>query len=366
MKNSILIICSLFFCNLSTAMNPDIFVCDREQDSLALVQFYGQLTTLSWDLTQPIDSFEGVTLNAEGCVEKISITSGVAGGNFPNVSLQHIKALRIEGFGSGNCSLIVNLELFNDIPDFCCMPQLEKLTLRMFKAGSPIPNFSNLPKLKHLEIVARAITGPLPDFSNCPELETLVISGYTTTWIFSCLNRRTGINGGIPNYNLPNLNFLTMRINRLNGDLPDFSNMPSTATINVSNNYIENIPALNTNALINVTQNYFTFEDLLPHLDNFSNYAPQHLIPVEPLIRINDNGNPEIDIQFDADVQGSTYIWFKYNVQIGTTTTNRLEIPDPAEVNGLYKVTVTNPGAPALTLMTEDFNVVFCEHFVGA
>ena len=341
-------------------------VCDREQDSLALVAFYNTLDGLDWNLTLPLDSFSGVTLNAEGCVEKIVIVSGTISGEFPNVELPHIKDLTIKGFGSGNCDILDNLEINTPIPNFCCMPQLENLELAFFKAITPVPNFTNLPKLKKLKIVARALNGLLPNLSNCPDLTDVRISGYTTTFLVSCISRVTEISGSIPNYTLPDVSILDFRYNRLSGSVPDFSNVPEASFINLLSNYLEDIPNLSTSAILNVQQNFFTFEDLLPYISQFSSYAPQRKIPVDPILAINANGKPEIDILIDENVVGSTYEWYKDGQLVGTTNENNFEINDPQNGNGIYRVEFINPGGPLLRLITEDFNIDICTDLLGS
>jgi hypothetical protein len=330
--------------------------CDRAQDSLALLTFYHGMTGLDWNLALPIDSFSGVTLNAEGCVAKIEIISGTAGGLFPDVNLPHLKELTIKGFGGGNCDVIDNLEIAAPIPDFCCMPQLEHLTLQFFNAATPIPNFSNLPKLKSLNIVSRNLTGFLPDFAHCPELAEIRIGGYTR-FILGCFPRLTDIDGQLPEYNLPDLVSLDLRYNRLTGTVPDFSTVPQATFIRLGHNNLDAIPTLNTRATLEAPYNLFTFEDILPHLSQLSEYAPQKEIPVEPLLTLNENGHPVIDVQFDAHVSGSAYVWFKNGAQVGVTPVNKLVVENTATIAGTYRVEVTNPQAPMLTLRTQDFEI---------
>ena len=72
----------------------------RAADSLVLVDFhrfsFGDNWTIPWDLTQPMDTWYGVALNANGCVECIDMDGqegcgiSVSFGNGLTLSLIHI------------------------------------------------------------------------------------------------------------------------------------------------------------------------------------------------------------------------------------------------------------------------------------
>ena len=343
------------------------FTCDRTQDSLALVDFYETLEGLEWDLTQPIDSFEGVVLNEAGCVERIHVYSESLYGSIPDVNLPHLKSLGIGGeyLGDFDCPVVENAAISGPIPDFCCLPRLEQLTLRFFNAIASVPNFSQLPELETLEIIAPDLSGELPDLAACTQLRNIRIGGYAFLANAVCVIDSTQLGGPVPNFPLPALQSLDLRYNLLTDTVPDLASLPEEAVVDLRYNQLNAIDTLATLARLDVSHNYFTFEDLLPQLDRFIAYAPQKEMPVDPVVFISSGGNPVIELPFDHGVTGSTYVWLRDGAPIDTTTGNQLEILDPSSVNGSYRVLVTNLQAPVLELRTQDFYVDLCDELYG-
>jgi len=75
----------------------------RQSDSLTLVALYNEINGLTWNLNTPIDTWQGVTLNAEGCVTQLIWVDGVISGSIPPEigDLSHLKVLNLHENGIG-------------------------------------------------------------------------------------------------------------------------------------------------------------------------------------------------------------------------------------------------------------------------
>lgn len=309
----------------------------RLADSLTLVQLYnatdGPNWTNTWDLNQPMDSWYGIELNAEGCVSCIdldgylscnSTLGGNAPGNglsgsVPDISMAHLKHLSL-GFNdlSGPIPDLATPELQvlrlpqNDlsgaIPNFADLPKLLLLDLKLNDLTGPIPNFPNLPLLEELDLGQNRLEGPIPDFSNLSQLISLTVSHNRLTGdipdfpnLPNLLVANLGANSlgsSIPDFsNLPKLEALSIHNSELVGTIPNFSNLPALLFLNVSNNQLSGclpdfdhlpklnvvdadrnnlsceIPSFSQNpmlSLLDLARNQFTFEDILPNLSTIN------------------------------------------------------------------------------------------------
>ena len=197
-----------------------ISACDRTQDSLTLVQFFqshnGPNWTLAWDLSEPMNKWFGVTLNNQGCVEKLSLSKQFSG-PFPDLQLPELEVLSLSGISSHSFT--------GPIPDFSGLPMLEDLTInRHDSISGGIPDFSNLPLLKKLTISRVNVSGSIPNFSQIPLLEDLYLA-----WM--------DLQGTIPHFTyLSNLKHLEIRCSQLTGTIPDF-NLPKLESLNLRASY---------------------------------------------------------------------------------------------------------------------------------
>jgi len=117
-----------------------------ENDSLALVALYnatdGSNWTNAWNLSQPIDTWTGVTLNTGGCVEQLNLYNRGLAGNIPPEI--------------GSLSELENLRLYNN--------QLN---------GNIPPEIGNLSNLLYLYLNGNQLTGSIP--SEIESLDRLAI-----------------------------------------------------------------------------------------------------------------------------------------------------------------------------------------------
>lgn len=211
------------FCLLFLQKNAK---ADRLQDSLILVELYndteGQNWTDPWDLSQPINTWSGVNLNADGCVLNLYLSNNQMTGNIP-AALGNLSNLSI-------LSLAYNQLTGSIPPELGNLNNLTELLLYNNQlTGNIPPEIGNLNSLTKLWISYNELSGSIP--SELGELSNLVT--------FSCFNNQ--LTGSIPS-ELGNLNALES-INTFNNQLtgsipPEFGNLSNLTGINLSSNQL--------------------------------------------------------------------------------------------------------------------------------
>lgn len=180
----------------------------RYRDSLELVKLYnatnGPSWANTWHLDQPMNTWDGVTLNDEGCV----------------------KCLELDGSPDCNVYQSINVgnKLIGQLPNLN-LQSLEILDLSNNQLIGTIPNF-NLPNLKELDLSYNQFNGSIPNF-NLPNLKIL--------WLFNNYQ----LSGLIPNFKLPQLYWLRLQVNNLEGAIPDFNQAPELFDVDLSYNRLE-------------------------------------------------------------------------------------------------------------------------------
>jgi|GEM_PF-365026 len=276
-------LCGILFLWIVTGITAQT----RLDDSLALVGLYnstgGAGWTVTWDLTQPLDSFYGVTLDyslSEGRVVCLDL-DGVAtcsqndvsgnglNGNLPNLNLSKCKFIYL-----GKNSLT------GAVPDFS-LPELEHLYIYINDLTGTIPNFSGIPKLKELALGNNQLSGSLPNFNSLPQLEELWLLfnnlsdtipdfNFIPKLKILYLNGNT-IQGEIPNFNnLPNLRELRIAGNLLSGNIPDFDQIPNLTRLEANSNMLSGFLPDFSN-FPNADWIEFKDNDLIGHIPDFSN-----------------------------------------------------------------------------------------------
>lgn len=377
----------------------------RYKDSLELIKLYnatnGPNWSNRWEPLKPISEWHGIFLNSSGCVTTIDLDgksdnefdefskgNGLVG-NLPNLKLQSITRLYL----SGN-------RLSGNIPNFD-MPNLERLYLDnnrpYFDFNSPygftgtIPDFSSK-KLVYLDVSNNQLASLSP--LNLPLLEYLICE-------------RNKIAGTIPKLNLPQLKHLDFDSNQLTGTIPDFNSSklefidlennqlsgfspvftyPNLKQLDLSSNkFIGKTPKILSAFLVNyrlnknqfedlaefgwgnstfiydsliLGDNRFTFSDILPFLTIINSmgdrarYSPQDSISRDTTIYLQAGQNLSFDLRIDAGIDSNRYQWYKDGQVYGVASnSSKLSITN-LKVNdsGIYRVKVTNPLAPDLTL----------------
>ena len=142
----------------------------RSKDSLVLVDFYnntfGDKWIRQWDLNSPMDTWYGITLNENGCVEcidldgeegcSISVSFGNdVTGNIP-AKLGELQNLKMICLGNNRITGSLPSSLFN-------LPLLENLDLFGNEMIGPLPaNLGNAQSLKVLSLAGNNFIGTLP------------------------------------------------------------------------------------------------------------------------------------------------------------------------------------------------------------
>lgn len=204
------------------------------EDSIALVVLYNQtngaLWSNPWNLTEPMEMWDGVILNEDRRVTGIFIDNRDLDGSLPNElgSLSELEDFFITNNANltgqlheeyGNLLKLKSFSCYNcnvggSIPSsFGNLIDLEFLILGLNNFSGVIPSeLGNLTRLIELDLSNELISGIIPsELGNLTSLERLDL--------FDC-----SLTGFIPNSlsNLTQLQYLELARNELEGTLPDF------------------------------------------------------------------------------------------------------------------------------------------------
>ncbi|MGH1338689.1 MAG: hypothetical protein ACRBFS_21425, partial [Aureispira sp.] len=321
----------------------------RQADSLALVALYnatsGANWRTTWDLTQSMSTWNGVTLS-NNRVRRVSLTNQRLAGTIPNLNLTNLEDL-----------ILQDNRLIGSIPDFSNLGNLEELNLDDNQLTGTIPDFSNLDNLKGLRLQENQLTGVIPDFSNLPLLEQLWLSNNQLSGTlpnFSNLPKisiiwcfRSQLSGTIPNFtNTPLLRILYLANNQLNGTIPNFSDLNNLEWLYLSNNQLSGaIPDFSNLSKLEALE--LNDNQLSGTIPNFSN------LPKTTRIWCNRNQLTGIIPDFSS-LPLLEQLWLSSNQLTGTvpnfSSLNNLEwlqlsnnqlsgtIPDFTSINNLEKL----------------------------
>lgn len=191
-------------------------------DSLALVDFYNNTSGLNWVLTNPVSTWEGVTLE-NGRVAKLEAggLSGIISASLGKLS--ELKLLYIDIASEGT--------LTGNIPgSIANLTKLEELVIGQNNLTGPIPDSigRNQQKLFYMIVANNPLTGTIPSgLGYASNLQELYI-------------RETQVSGTIPVFlkNLP-LSNLDLSNNRLTGSIPDsLTSRANLFLVDLSNNQL--------------------------------------------------------------------------------------------------------------------------------
>ncbi len=234
-------------CNTPPDPEPPSGSCDRQSDSLALVALYnstnGPNWTNTWDLSQPMDSWYGVSLTDEGCVRYLSLSSNNLIGTIPVeigdlIKLESIY-LPINQLTGGIPVEIGNLDklrylnlynnqLFGNIPsEIGNLSSLEDLWLNNNQLSGSIPSeIGNLFNLKNIHLYNNQLSSIPSEIGNLPELIQLSLG-----------NNQLSSNIPAEIGNLIKLKVLNIHSNQLTGSIPfELGNLANLVSLNLSNN----------------------------------------------------------------------------------------------------------------------------------
>ena len=341
---------------------------NRQTDSLALVNLYNATAGANWFnpwvLSQPMNNWRGVILNADGRVYEVHLYQQNLVGTLPDLNLPEIIHLHLGR----------NL-LSDTIPDFNHMIRLTSLNLSYNQLKGAIPNFNKLYNLQNLYLGNNQLTGGIPDFGSIPQLVQLSLDDNQLT-------------GNIPNFgNLPQLTYCNLSDNSLVGTLPSFanstrlislylgdndltgtvavlSNLVNLRTLDLRNNRLEGAigsfdysPGLQ---YLSIAGNQYTFENILPIIDTMlaRNFIAR-IFPTQYLTNQDSVGSAQtyaisrgssytIDLGIDDTVSTNVYYWYHNGVLIDSTFgVNEYTIANFQAIDaGSYTVTIKNTIMP--------------------
>ncbi len=280
----------------------------RLQDSLVLVDLYNSANGPSWsdpwNLTIPMDNWDGVILNSNGCLDELRLSNRNLDGTVPT--------------SLGNFNEITLLHLDNN------------------NLQGQIPGeIGNLTDLKTLFLDNNTFTGSIPsELGNISALNTMFIDNNLLTGEIPI--SFLGLN------NLTNLEFFGNKID----SVPDLTPI---MTLIIQNNKLK------------MSNNALTFDDILPNMSSSlgEHYYPQDSVFQEITYYLSTGDPFEIDLEIDEDISNSSYRWYKDGAfYAGPFNSSKFPI-GPIDWNdaGVYHCQITNPDAPLLTLYSRAITI---------
>lgn len=323
--------------------------CSPGANRQTLINFYNQTGgaawTNTWDLNRPMSEWYGVTLNIEGCVEKIELAGNNLSGTLPDLNLSGLIEL-----------VLASNSLSGSLPNFTNLPALQVLDVSRNQLSGTIPNV-NLPNLHILFLWDNDFTGSVPNFSSLPNLEILQLGA-------------NNLAGTIPDFNnLRKLEVMDLWVNQFSGIVPDFD-LPELYRLDVSNNQIDNLPEFTRLPALDelvVNNNRLTFEDLLPNQNKAKTrfkYDSQDQVGTERTVTLPEGVRLELvsgAVESVLAVQENTvYDWFKDGSLIKTIfQVDRYSVSLNAERSdaGTYTCRISNSELPDLILQSRPITV---------
>ena len=377
----------------------------QAKDSLELVRFKGNVQNLTWNVKDPMNSWEGVKVNASGCVTKLLLNDLGLGGTLIDLSLDTLEELEL--FGN---------KFTGSVPAFSNLKKLKTIWLSNNQLSGSIPNFQ-LPELQSIDLANNNLSGAIPAF-NLSNLMELGLANNKLTGTIPTLNtpklawlrlNNNALTGNIPNWTFQDLQGIYLQGNNLSGTLPDLKlndlrhfnidsnalqgslkhNFPNLWEINLANNKFTSLTDLVSPSLgqaifynnqfseklntgfsqyvnlekLRFENNKWTFEALLPistYLnDKKGSYSPQELIYPDTIIKANAGKSLEIDLVIDASVKDNTYTWLKEGKPFKTLTGNNKLLFSTFQLvdTGNYQVFITHPNLKNLTLSSRNIKI---------
>jgi len=325
--------------------------CDTESERQKLIEFYTSLNGEEWGTLNCPDAttaeMECALCSLDSC--KISVAWDTTQTDFSNwygISVDQENCIITLDF-DGNTSACWNSD---DSERGICM-------------RGTLPTTIAFPELECFSMHGNhCIDGTFPDFSGCPRLENilmgemnlaghLLLDGLSNLDIQRLNLGNNKFDGAIPadiTQLLPEVDFLYLHNNNLEGQIPDLSSLELQD--------------------LDIKDNKFTFEDLLPHFNDIGTsisssflYSPQQRIYQDTTFLVGLDLPFTIDLEVDDTVQSSTYIWLQDNIGADTTQKNKLHF-DSIQSNdeGTYRCEVTNSIVFGLTLESFPITIETC------
>ena len=350
----------------------------------------------NWGSNEPISSWHGVYTNEEGYVDTLYIGNNNLNGFIPSTigDLTHLKALALSGntlSGSipstiGNLSQLTRLsisqcQLSGSIPS--SIGNLSNLTwvaLWQNNLSGVIPaSFWNLTSLEYIWLGGNAdIVGSFPAaVGNLSSLKTLWIDGTKMsgslpseigqlTLLEQLKVHNNKLSGEIPTgfSGLTNLQEFYLYGNNFKGELP--GSMASLSNLNkvlLSDNEFDILPSQWSSVsmdTLNVQNNLFSFEDL-ENLPTFGVYNPQDTLSVYDTTQLKAGVEGLIQLDFDGNVSGSSYKWYRDGIFVSTTSGNSIIATESNVGTQYFSLEITNTAFGGFVLHVDSVVVITTE-----
>lgn len=210
----------------------------------------------NWNTSASLGTWDGVEVNSDGFVTKLSLPTNNLTGTIPN-EIENLTHLTELDFSNNNFNSTIPSAIGK-------LYKLETLNLKNAKFKGIIPiEIANLAALKFLFLEENNLVGPIP--SKFGDLKNLV-----TLSVYS-----NDLSGNLPQHlgNLAKLQNFFANNNSLNGEIPSvITNIPGLKSFFVHNNFFDGeIPAF-SNSLVNLNLSNNKFLGEIPsHFSNLSN-----------------------------------------------------------------------------------------------
>ena len=349
-------------------------------DSLALVKIYedtgGENWTNSWNLNNPVSTWQGVTLQGDK-VRELDLSRQNLVGVLPDVfDAELFSELRYLSFfdnllegeipaSIGSLSQLTYLDLDKNnfegaVPaSFGELANLQALWLSRNNLTELPSTIGNLSSLQNLYLNDNNFASLPISIGSLSELLVLNVSDNNLSEFPNSITNLTKLRELYANRNL--INILPSTINGL----------VALTTFEINANQLFSLP---TNAILQLTnlsvfrvaENNLEFDDLLPYANRTFqtfDYAPQ--APINEELDILATVNRSVSFSVETQGNGNIYQWTKDGQIISTLqnfTINRVGTTDI----GVYLATVTNPSLPNLTLQRRSITLnVECAEDLG-
>lgn len=289
------------FCDTGIG-NCNQFSC-RNIDSLVLVDLYlktnGTNWNTAWDFNTPINTWNGVHVNSNGCLEVLNLSNNNLVGTIPNV-LENLSVLKVLNLS--------NNQLSGSIPNTICqLSSLQELDLSNNQLSGKFPNtIGELISLQKLNLQVNNLTDSISwGISQLIQLEALNLS-------------HNNLSNELPKNlsHLSNLKTLILNNNQLSGEIPvEISQLTNLEKIRLNDNVLSGCFPQNIDTLCGINFDFSNNQDL-PGAGDFLSFC------------ITDEGNCETICDRIAD---STALIALYDATNGENWTIKWNLNEPIE-----------------------------------
>jgi len=290
-NQSLEVFCTIDY-DLSNNLFPEAFsdFCDTGEgyckpcgivDSFALVALYevtnGLNWTRPWNLQEPMSTWDGITLNSEGCVIGIELDNNNLNGRLP-INLLDPQIPTLSSY-TDNLSSLIRLSLCNN----------------QLKDGLST-ELGNLPNLKTLLLDGNQLTGRIPiEIGKLSNLDSLSISN---NQLSDTIPKELG--------NLAKLSWLSFENNQLIGNIPvEIGQLTNIKTLDLSNNQL-------TGFIPTTASNLYNLDTLSLSNNQLTGNIPAELSNLFNLVNLDLSNN---------QLTGNSFC------DINTNLTNNIDLP---------------------------------------